>query len=146
MTDGVDPLDDFFVGVNEAVSRVAYDLGETRRDESLEYLAFWAGDEEYAISIGAVQELLKVPVLTRVPRVSDTFLGIVSLRGVIVPVQDLRRTLGLTVTPPTKMARILVLSGCGDPVGILVDRVTGVVRFQRMELEPTPSAMRRGLQ
>jgi purine-binding chemotaxis protein CheW len=70
--------------------------------------------------------------------------GIISLRGTIVPVLDLRQVLRLEQRPASRQSRILVLRADGDPVGLLVDRVTSVVRLEDDAIEPTPRAMQRG--
>ena len=109
-----------------------------------ELLAFWVADEEYAIDIVAIQEIIKVPVITEVPRAPSQFLGIISLRGTIVPVVDLRTLLHLENRPITNASRILVLRGDGEPVGMLVDQVSSVVRLDQETIEAPPKTMERG--
>lgn len=109
---------------------------------TVELLAFWVGNEEYALEIAHIQEIIKRPQITGVPRVNPVVLGIISLRGTIVPIVDLRRTLRLGPEAPTRFSRILVLRSESDPLGLLVDRVTSVVRLDRDSIEPTPPGMR----
>jgi purine-binding chemotaxis protein CheW len=143
-----DPLVDFFVNLDEQRSisnsygsegsqRVGQRLGR----EVAELLSFWVGDEEYAIDILEIQELIKLPVITPVPRATDAVLGIISLRGTIVPVLDLSRVLKLGARPISRTTRVLVLRGGGDPVGLMVDRVTSVVRLERESIEAVPRTM-----
>jgi len=141
-----DPLSDFFVSVDErnrnlgayggSTSDAAWAAAELER-----LLAFWVGDEEYAVDIGEIQEIIKVPLVTEVPRVDASVVGITSLRGTIVPILDLRRVLQLAQPEHTGDTRVLVVRGDGEPVGLLVDRVSSVVRFNQSDLEPTPATM-----
>lgn len=142
-----DDFSDFFVSAEErGASLVNYsgaDAKTTSSRDMVELLAFWVADEEYATSIVDIQEIIKLPVVTPVPRAHPSVLGITSLRGTIVPVVDLRRVLRLDERPITRQSRILVLRGEGDPVGLLVDRVTSVVRLDSDTIEATPRAMER---
>jgi purine-binding chemotaxis protein CheW len=107
-------------------------------------LTFVVGRETYGVDIGRIREIIKVREVTEVPRMPAFLLGIISVRGVVIPVVDLRLRLKLGATPVTRAARILVVNRDGDPFGLLVDAVTGVVRFAEAEIEPTPSTL--GLQ
>ncbi len=148
-----DPLDEFFVSKEECdlITQSFADGGEGEGGAAaargtvgtLELLAFAVADEEYAVPIVGVQEIIKVPLITEVPRTGRAVLGIISLRGTIVPVLDLRRVLELEETPPSRPSRILVVRTEEDPVGLLVDRVNSVVRLDGSQLEATPRAIRR---
>ena len=78
-----------------------------------ELLAFWVGEEEYGVDIVQIQEIIKLPPLTVVPRAPTCVLGIISLRGTVVPVADLRAILGMKRVDANRDSRILVLRG--DP-------------------------------
>lgn len=142
-----DPLDDFFVTDAERQRMVASYAGDgprtatVARQKMLELLAFWVADEEYALPIVDIQELIKVPPVTELPRAHEAVLGVISLRGTIVPILDLRRVLQLEERPMTRQTRILVVRPEDEPVGLLVDRVTSVVRFEADKIESTPRAM-----
>ncbi len=144
-----DPLADFFVSEEERARSEASFIADAPLAATqvwsargvAELLAFWVTDEEYALPIVDIQEIIKLPVITEVPRVDASVLGIISLRGTIVPVLDLRGILQLERRPVTRQSRILVLRAGGDPVGLLVDRVTSVVRLESDAIEPTPRSM-----
>jgi purine-binding chemotaxis protein CheW len=102
-----------------------------------EYLAFQLTDETYAVPIEKVREIVKVPALTEVPRAPKELLGVMNLRGEVLPVYDVRARLLLTsgiaaVSGPEatgpKARIVLVRSEAGD-AGILADGVEGVVRL-----------------
>lgn len=142
-----DPLADFFVNADElqhvttSYGGDPFSGGQRLGREMAELLVFWVGDEEYAIDILEIQELIKLPVVTPVPRTPDSVLGIISLRGTIVPVLELSRILKLGTREATRTTRVLVLRAEGDPVGLVVDRVTSVVRIERESIEPVPRTM-----
>jgi purine-binding chemotaxis protein CheW len=104
-------------------------------------LTFVVGGETYGLDILHIREIIKMVEITEVPRVPSFLLGVISVRGLVIPVLDLRRRLRLDDTPLTRAARILVADRDGEPFGLLVDAVTGVVRFSDAEIEPPPSTL-----
>ena len=111
-----------------------------------EYLAFALTDETYAVPIERVREIVKVPPLTEVPRAPKELLGVINLRGEVLPVYDVRARLLLRpkVEPiwgpddvPAKSRILLVRSEAGD-AGILADAVEGVVRLLPSLTESAP--------
>ena len=106
--------------------------------ERLGYLGFRLDTECYAIRISQISEILRVPPVTAVPRSSSAIMGIVGVRGKVLTVIDLRCRLGLTVPPPTRQSRILVLPWADhDSVGLYVDRVLEVYRLSHSDIEPS---------
>lgn len=107
----------------------------------VEYLAFMLADEEYAVKVEDMREIIRLQRVTAVPRAPEYILGITSIRGVIVPVFDIRKRLGLEAREPSRSTRILVMSDDGSPHGVIVDRVTGVVRIGKDDIEPPPAVI-----
>jgi purine-binding chemotaxis protein CheW len=107
-------------------------------------LAFSVGQETYGIEIEHIREIIKVTEMTEVPRAPRFLIGVISVRGVIIPVIDLRVRLHLHAPPPGRSARILVVMREGDPFGLLCDAVHGVVRLADDEIEPPPSTLQAG--
>jgi len=144
-------LDAFFVSPEEQrEGNISYQADPSRvASESalpadiVELLAFWVADEEYSVDILDIQEIIKLPEITEVPRANNCLLGIISLRGTVVPILDLREVLQLPKNEVTRNTRVLVLRGDNEPVGIMVDNVTSVVRLSQREIEPKPKAMQR---
>ena len=94
-----------------------------------ELLAFELADSPYAIPVERVREIVRVREMTRVPRVPDWVRGVVTLRGEVVQVIDLRMRLGLAATEPGRRSRIVVLHGDDERItGVLVDAVREVMR------------------
>lgn len=106
-----------------------------------EYLCFRVADENYAISIMEIKEIIKPRGVTEVPRVPAYVPGIVSLRGVIIPIYDLRRRLRLEDVPGGSRQRILVVRHGDGYAGILVDQVTQVVKLGAADEEQPPAVL-----
>jgi purine-binding chemotaxis protein CheW len=101
-----------------------------------EYLAFRLAGEPYAAPVSLIREILKPPPLTPVPRAPYGVMGIISVRGQIVTVVDLRRRLRLVAEPPTPRTRILLTdAGGGEVIGLWVDEVLQVYRLSEPEIE-----------
>lgn len=113
-----------------------------RRDRADEYqhelLAFCLGTEEYALDILRIAEIIKMRPITEVPRAPQFIPGIISVRGQVVPIVDLRLRLRRPPAAPTKDSRILIVTREGEPFGLIVDAVRHVVRLRDEELEATP--------
>jgi purine-binding chemotaxis protein CheW len=102
-----------------------------------EYLAFMLGTEAYAIQIGNIVEILKPLPITEVPRADPEVVGVMSVRGRLVTVVDLKRRFRLTRTfTMDKKSRILLVDAAGELIGLLVDEVLQVYRLAEAEVEP----------
>jgi purine-binding chemotaxis protein CheW len=108
---------------------------ERRREEVSEFLAFGLSGERFALPLGAVREILKLALITEVPRARSHVLGILSVRGRITTVIDLRKRLRMNAAPPTKASRILLVEGHDEVIGLLVDEVYQVYRLHDEEIE-----------
>lgn len=106
--------------------------------EELQLVSFNLGAEEFGMDISAVQEIVRMPEITKVPRSPDFVEGVVNLRGKIIPVVDLRKRFRVSVTEPTKSTRIIVVTLVGRTVGMIVDAVSEVLRLDAASIEPTP--------
>lgn len=102
-----------------------------------EYLAFLLGTEAYAIEIGTIVEILKPLPITEVPRADPGVVGVMSVRGRLVTVVDLKRRFKLTRSfSMNKKSRILLVEAAGEQVGLLVDEVLQVYRLTENDVEP----------
>jgi purine-binding chemotaxis protein CheW len=108
---------------------------EARTERVQEFLAFGMGGERFALPLAAVREILKVSPVTEVPRARPYVLGILSVRGRITTVIDLRRRLRMTDAPPRRQSRILLVAGGEEVMGLLVDEVFQVYRLAEEEIE-----------
>jgi purine-binding chemotaxis protein CheW len=147
-SDGPSGLDLLFAAAEEfalATDGLSDDVIESpadaREQASCQYLAFHLGDEEYALDIGRISEIIKVREFTDIPRAPGFILGIISLRGVVVPVFDLRCRLNLGVSELMPTTRIVVCQHEDVSVGLLVDSINQVVNLIDDEVEPPPGVL-----
>jgi len=112
---------------------------ETTAADVAELLTFVIAGENYAVAIENIVEIVTPRPVTRIPNADDTIVGIISLRGTIVTLLDVRRKLR---HPPASAAgadtRIVVLEHRGETVGFEVDRVLRVVKTAAGAIEPHP--------
>ncbi len=100
------------------------------------YLAFALAGETYAVEISKIAEILKPPPVTEIPRAPREVLGVVSVRGKLVTVLDLRRRFRLVEAPIDRKSRILLTEAPGEEqMGLLVDEVLQVYRLAESEIE-----------
>lgn len=100
-----------------------------------EFLVFTLGTSRMALPLSSVQEILKPVPITPVPRAAHDVLGILSVRGRITTVIDLRGRLGQPGVEQTRHTRILLVAGEGETLGLVVDTVLHVVRLRADEIE-----------
>ena len=121
----------------------------TRADEEivpvvsnhLEFLCFRVSDEIYGINILDIKEIIKSREVTEVPRTPAFVSGILSLRGTIIPIIDMRERLGLLRVEKTGKERVVVIR-CSDAFsGLLVDEIIQVMRVPFEGVEPAPAVL-----
>jgi purine-binding chemotaxis protein CheW len=112
---------------------------EAATEEQFELLAFRIAGEQYAVEIEHIVQIVTPRPVTRVPNADETIVGIISLRGTIVTVIDVRRRLRHPAadaeTPDT---RIVVVEYPTETLGFAVDHVSRVVKVERAAVEPHP--------
>jgi purine-binding chemotaxis protein CheW len=105
---------------------------------TIPWVVFTLTGEWYALPVDAVQEIIRVGEITRVPDAPSVVRGVVNLRGRVLPVVDLRVRLGLPAAEPDKNTRIIVLPARGRWIGVLVDAVRRIERFRPSDVRPVP--------
>jgi len=110
----------------------------TKKSE-INIVVFKLVDEYYSIDINDVETIIKMQAITVVPHTAAHVLGVTNLRGIVLPVFDLRRRFGLPDVEPTKDTRIIVVKVNNNMVGIVVDVVVEVIRVSQEKIEITPS-------
>jgi purine-binding chemotaxis protein CheW len=118
-------------------------MDATSEPGSCQYLTFFVGAEEYAITILRIKEILEFSGATRVPGTPPSVLGVINLRGRVVPVIDLSLKFGAPrseVTPRSCVVLVeLVVEGDNLIIGLLADAVREVVELPAEAIEPPPS-------
>lgn len=106
------------------------------------FLTFTIGREEYGLPVLKVREIIKVMDITHVPQVAAHVLGVINLRGKVIPVIDLRRKFGFAPQAPTERTCIIVaevaLAASVVMMGVVVDSVSEVVNVTAAEIEQPP--------
>ncbi len=103
-----------------------------------EFLTFRLGDEEYGIDILKVQEIRSYEQPTRIANAPGFIKGVVNLRGVIVPIVDLRLKLGCESAEYNSFTVVIVLNVRGRVVGAVVDSVSDVLALDKDTIKPAP--------
>jgi purine-binding chemotaxis protein CheW len=103
-----------------------------------QYLAFRIGEQEYAIDILKVQEIRGHTAITVLPQTPSYVRGAMNLRGIIVPVYDVRERFGLGSSDYHRFSVIIVVAVGERQVGLLVDAVSDVIDLSEDQLEPPP--------
>ena len=130
------------------------------------YLTFMLGEEEYGIPVLQVAEIVKVENLIRIPHARNYFLGLMDIRGRVLPIVDLKRKLliqteestgdekpaasakstpgkqGPAVVGKGQLDRAIIISIQGRRVGLAVDQVSHVVRFPPENIDPGPPSLK----
>jgi purine-binding chemotaxis protein CheW len=104
-----------------------------------EFLTFRLGAEEYGIDILRVQEIRSYEAPTRIANAPAFIKGVVNLRGVIVPIVDLRVKLGCDAVEYNEFTVVIVLNVAGRVVGAVVDSVSDVVELAHDQIKPLPA-------
>lgn len=105
-----------------------------------EVLAFRLAEETFAFDIKTISEILRPRLITSLPRSPSFVLGVLSLRGMILPVIDIKQRLGIGKFDLTRNHRVIVVADGDELMGFAVDSVVGVVRFAPGEIENTEYA------
>jgi len=107
----------------------------------LEFLSFRVSDEIYGINIMDIKEIIKPREVTEVPRAPVFVSGVLSLRGTIIPIIDMRVRLGLAREEHTEKERIIVIKNNNSFSGLLVDEVIHVVQVPEDAVEAAPTVL-----
>ncbi len=104
--------------------------------ELIQYIVIKIDDEQYGINIKFIDNIVRMQQITRVPKVDDYLKGVINIRGEIVPVMSVRMKMGLSEDEITGKSRIIILkTGEGDLVGIIVDQVNQVLTLDSNNVE-----------
>ena len=117
----------------------AQNAGEIRQ-----YVSFMLRDHEFAVPILHCREILRATSITRIPEAPPQVLGVVNLRGRIVPAVEVRTCLGMGQSPVTAKSRLIVVEIKGRFFALLVDRVARFLKLPCAQLRPPPDDGRFG--
>ncbi|MEM1155782.1 MAG: chemotaxis protein CheW [Pseudomonadota bacterium] len=106
--------------------------------DQIQLVTFWVGSEEFAVEILAVREINRMLEITSVPEAPSYVEGVINLRGLIVPIVDIRKRFGAPSKKSDSETRIIVVEVNGRMIGFIVDRVNEVLRLNRDVIDPAP--------
>ena len=110
-------------------------------EDVVQLVGFIIGDEEYAIPILSIQEIIKPIEYTRVPQVPDYIMGVFNLRGDVIPLINLRKKFNLEFEKQTDDTRYIVLKGENNIAGFMIDRLTQAIRIKKDRIDPPPETI-----
>lgn len=108
---------------------------------TIQLVSFRLAQEEYAVEITKVQEIILLGEITRIPQTPKYIKGLINLRSTVIPIVDLRLRFGMTEEPPTDETRIMVVTIGGKTTGIIVDAVSEVLRISKEQIAPPPTTV-----
>lgn len=109
--------------------------------ESVDIISFLLGDQVYCVDIMAVREIRGWVPCTRLPHSPDHVLGVINLRGSVIPVVDVAVRLGLDSAEPTERSAIIVIDQGATLFGLLVDSVSDMISVPQNVLQPVPDVL-----
>lgn len=104
----------------------------------IQLVGFIVGNEEFAVPILSIQEIIKPIECSRVPSTPDYVLGVFNLRGNVIPLINLRKKFGLPSEKSSDETRYIVIRDKEDVAGFVIDRLTEAVRIKESDIDPTP--------
>ena len=110
-------------------------------DDIVQLVGFIIGEEEYAVPILSIQEIIKPFSWTRVPQVPPYVLGVFNLRGAVIPLIDLRLKFGLTPKKHSDETRFIVMRHDDDVAGFVIDRLTMAIRLKKDHIGAPPDTL-----
>ena len=131
------------VAVATQIANAAPTASATRAGNK-QFISFRIGGEEYAIDIMAVREIKGWTETTSLPNQPQYILGVMNLRGTIVPVFDLRHRFGMGTTEASRSHVVIIVAVLDRIVGLLVDAVSDILTIDGAEIRPVPE-MDRGI-
>ncbi|HEX2920468.1 MAG TPA: chemotaxis protein CheW [Bacteroidales bacterium] len=118
-------------------------MNQESYNEVQTYLSFKLSEEVFAINVQGVINILELSKITKIPKAPDYMVGVINLRGTVLPVIDLRKKFGLDEKAVTVDTSIIVvninLNGEEVLVGVMVDSVKEVLELKNSEIAPSPT-------
>src|ERR1700704_605861 len=103
-----------------------------------QFISFAIADDQYGVDIMAVREIKGWSQITKIPRQPDYMRGVLNLRGIMIPIIDLRGRFGRGMTEATSLHIVIVVQIGAQMVGLLADRVLDIVAINAAQIQPVP--------
>jgi len=122
----------------QATDKVVESSNSAISEMANEFLTFRLGNEEYGIEILKVQEIRGYDAITQIANAPDFIKGVVNLRGIIVPIVDMRIKFRLGNASYDQFTVVIILNVSGRVMGVVVDGVSDVITLRQEQMRPTP--------
>jgi purine-binding chemotaxis protein CheW len=104
--------------------------------QDIQLACFNLGDNLFAVDIMRIKEIILPQKLSSLPRASSILEGVINLRGVVIPVMDMRKRFGMSAAPEAKTGKLLIVSLARQILALAVDNVMEVITVQAKEIKP----------
>jgi purine-binding chemotaxis protein CheW len=104
----------------------------------IQFISFAIGDDQYGVDIMSVREIKGWSGISHLPRQPEYVRGVLNLRGVMVPIIDLRCRFGQGLTEATPIHVVIIVQVGSQLIGLLADRVLDIVSFEAAQIQPVP--------
>jgi len=123
------------ISTRSLIQKIQQAEKEEFQNDVTQFLVFQVGNGRFGINILETNEILKPVSITRIPNVEEAILGVINLRGDIIPVIDLSKKFSDIYTALTNTSRIIVANDGRKLTGLLVERVNEVARLRNEQVE-----------
>lgn len=110
--------------------------------QEIQLACFRVGEVFYALDILRIREIIRPQRLTPIPKAPEFVEGVINLRGVVIPIVDLRKRFDLAKIENDRKTRVIICALVGRIIGLVVDEVAEVRRYTRQEIQPSPQYLK----
>ena len=114
------------------------EAAEALADTQFEFITFSAGGQNYCLEITQIREIRRWTPVTALPHTPDDVLGVMNLRGAVIPIFDLSARFGLGATPGNERNVVIVAAVDGTTMGLLVESVSEILSVEKSAIQETP--------
>ncbi|ETA52136.1 chemotaxis protein CheW [Ponticoccus alexandrii] len=114
------------------------ETAEVRADSQFEFITFSAGGQNFCLEITQIREIRRWTPVTALPHTPRDVLGVMNLRGAVIPIFDLAARFGLGATPANERNVVIVAAVGGTTIGLLVESVSEILSVEKAAIQETP--------
>ncbi|MGP6089520.1 chemotaxis protein CheW [Antarctobacter jejuensis] len=114
------------------------ETAEALADTQFEFITFSAGGQSYCLEITQIREIRRWTPVTALPHTPTDVLGVMNLRGAVIPIFDLSSRFGLGATPANERNVVIVAAVEGATIGLLVESVSEILSVEKSAIQETP--------
>jgi purine-binding chemotaxis protein CheW len=107
-------------------------------DDIIQLVCFMFSSEQYAVNVFNVRAVISIPRIAPVPQMPGFTLGVINIRGNIIPVFDLRKKFGLEEKAVTSQSKLLIVEVNGSQMSFLIDAILDNIKITRSSIDPSP--------